>query len=68
MSASEGLIDAKLGTLSIPTLAFVKEDQLYEILLEVRKTTLVGYNLTRIAQKTLQVQVVKGIPPIMNIL
>jgi hypothetical protein len=36
-----------LGTLAIPSKSFVKEDQLYEVIVEVRKFTQAAYNYTR---------------------
>ena len=63
-----GPMNAKTGTLTIASESFVTVDKLYEILLEVRKFTMAAYNYTRISTKQIQVQVIAGIPPIMDIL
>ena len=63
-----GPTNANTGTLSIASESFVAVDKLYEILLEVRKFTMAALNYTRISTKRIQVTVIAGIPPIMNIL
>jgi hypothetical protein len=65
-----GALNTTKGTLNLDTRSFPSSDeQLYEILLEVRKET-PNYppNNVRISTKTLHLMVVPGTPPVMGIL
>jgi len=51
-----GPIAGSLGVLNLPSLSFVAVDKLYEIVVEVRKFTMMGsYNYSRVTPKRLQV-------------
>ncbi len=51
-----GPIAGSMGVMSLPSLSFVAVDKLYEIVVEVRKFTMMGsYNYTRVTSKRLQV-------------
>ena len=55
-----GPINYTDGQLTLPSYKFFKRDQLYEIMLEVRKDI-------RVANTYIQVQIVGGTPPLMQI-
>ena len=56
-----GPINYTAGQLTLPSYKFFKKDTMYEIMLEVRK------DITRVAYAFMQVEIVRGIPPLMQI-
>ena len=56
-----GPINYTAGQLTLPSYKFFKKGALYEIMLEVRK------NIIRTAYAYIQVEIVKGTPPLMQI-
>ena len=63
-----GPLNANTGTLSLASQSFVADGVLYEVLLEARKFTQTNVNFTRVSTARIQVNIVAGIPPIMEIL
>ena len=56
-----GPINYTAGQLTLPSYKFFKKGALYEIMLEVRK------DVTRVAYAYIQIEIVKGTPPLMQI-
>ena len=56
-----GPINYTAGQLKLPSYKFFKKGALYEIMLEVRK------DITRVSYAYIQVEIVKGTPPLMQI-